>query len=616
MFRRFRSLISVLGCLLALAAASGAAADPTCSRVVAIGDLHGGYDALVLILRTSGLVDAELRLVDERACLVQLGDVVDRGARSRDVLDLLMALEAQAPERVETLLGNHEAMTIVGDLRYAVPEEFLAFAAEETPAEREAGLAPLASSATPEELAQRFPPGWFARRRAFSPAGRYGKWLLERPAALRIDGSVFVHGGLTPAAAGLGLDAIRAQVAGDLRAYLAARAALETAGWLRPTDAYVEAPSLVRARLDTAPAGDPARPAAEKLLELQRASFVDPEGPLWYRGLAQLDEDALEPQAFAALAFVHAERIVVGHTTTDDFRIARRADGHVFVIDSGAGPAYGGRPSALEIAADGTVDAVYVDGRERLVDRPLTDAEWEAAMREGEILKVEEIGIGITKPQRVTLRHAGRTVRAAFKAVDIQEKELTRFASSGGQFQFTDSYRFELPAYLLDRKLGLGMTPPVVEREIEGRRGALVAWVENAKNEQQRVEQKLDSPDPTWLARQQQIMRVFDALILNADRNLGNQLVTPWDYRLHLIDHTRAFGLTRTLPEAFEKEAVGLPRSLYEAIRALDAKEIGALLGGNVSGARLKAMFARRDKIVEKIERELEAHGEALVFHD
>ncbi len=610
----------LLACTLALGTLPviPAAPTPSCDRVVAIGDLHGGYEAFVAILRATSLVDDALRLVDGRSCVVQTGDVVDRGPRSREILDLLMALQAQAPERVEMILGNHEAMTITGDLRYVDPPEIAAFATDENPEERAAAFAAFAGRGTTrEEFDRSFPPGWFARRRAFGADGRYGRWLLERPAVVQIDGSVFVHGGLTPSEAAQGIDAITATVRRELREFLAARAVLEGAGWLRPTDEYAAAFAEVAARGVAGRPGDPAtRSTAEAFLALQGASFVAPEGPLWYRGLAEIDDKLLRPAAFAALAPLGAERIVIGHTTTADFRIARRCGGHVFVIDTGAGPAYGGRASALEILPDGTVDAVYLDGRERLVDRPLTDEEWETALREGEIVGIEDIGIGITKPQRVTLRYGGRTLRAAFKTVDIQEKELTRFASSGGQFQFTDSYRFERPAYLLDRKLGMRMVPPTIEREIEGKTGSLVAWIDNAINEQERRERALTSPDPAYLTHQQQIMYVFDALIQNPDRNLGNQLTTPWDFRLHLIDHTRAFGMTKELPATFVKEPVGLPRWLFEAIRALDPKETGELLHGMVSGTRLKAMFARRDALVEKVEHDVATYGEALVFHD
>ena len=71
-----------------------------CSRVVAIGDLHGGYDAFVSMLRLTGLVDAELKWIATDSCLVQLGDTVDRGDRSRDIIELLMTLQRAAPEQV------------------------------------------------------------------------------------------------------------------------------------------------------------------------------------------------------------------------------------------------------------------------------------------------------------------------------------------------------------------------------------------------------------------------------------------------------------------------------------------------------------------------------------
>src|SRR5438105_2091485 len=78
------------------------AAEPPCEiehidRIVAIGDVHGAFDRFVELLRTTGLVDARLRWIGGRTHLVQLGDVVDRGADSRKVLDLLRRLEEDAP---------------------------------------------------------------------------------------------------------------------------------------------------------------------------------------------------------------------------------------------------------------------------------------------------------------------------------------------------------------------------------------------------------------------------------------------------------------------------------------------------------------------------------------
>lgn len=110
-----------LALLVSLAPPCGAQAP---ARVVAVGDVHGDYDAFVAILQEAGLIDTQLRWAGKNATLVQTGDFLDRGAKCREVMDLLMALEKQAPKqggRVITLLGNHEVMNIMGDLRYAAP---------------------------------------------------------------------------------------------------------------------------------------------------------------------------------------------------------------------------------------------------------------------------------------------------------------------------------------------------------------------------------------------------------------------------------------------------------------------------------------------------------------
>ena len=95
-----------------------------------MADAHGAYDRLVAILRAAGLVDGRQRWSGGRAILVQTGDVTDRGADSRRILDLLRRLEGEASRaggRVHALLGNHEAMRMIGDLRYVSAEEYAAF---------------------------------------------------------------------------------------------------------------------------------------------------------------------------------------------------------------------------------------------------------------------------------------------------------------------------------------------------------------------------------------------------------------------------------------------------------------------------------------------------------
>lgn len=375
----------VLLVLLVLARAVPAAGG--CRRVVAVGDLHGGYEAFVAILQEAGLLDRDLEWTGAGACLVQLGDVVDRGAHSREILDLMIELQQVDPDHVHLLLGNHEVMNIIGDLRYATSEEFRAFADEETPGQRERGFRVYrrrhdAGAADSAELRARFdrefPPGWFAHREAFSPDGRYGSWLLKRKATLILLDSLFVHGGLDAADAARGLEAVNHGVRKQIKKLLRTREFLIDAGVLDVLTGYADALKAVAreaARLDALPPSRRDPRLMRALRDFERSKTSDlyrAEGPLWNRDLALADEADYRPEVDAVLEELSVERIVVGHTTQDPPRIRARFDDRVFLVDTGAGPAYGGVPSALEIRADGAVTAVYIGRRQPLVAAPET----------------------------------------------------------------------------------------------------------------------------------------------------------------------------------------------------------------------------------------------------
>src|SRR5690606_19268231 len=244
---------------------------PAADRVVVVPDVHGAYAELVALLDATGVVDEDLRWTGGDTVLVSLGDLLDRGAESRKVLDLLMRLQREAPARggeVHVLLGNHEAMNLMGDLRYVSPAEYAAFAADEPAELRERAYGEfvrLQPQRRPDAesraaFAERFPPGFFAHRAAFAPDGVYGAWLLERPAVLVIGDTAFAHGGLSAS-----VDAdVNAKVAAALREYLALRERL----------AGVVPPDL---------AGD----VEQQSEELKRLAFgpeLGSSSPLWYRG--------------------------------------------------------------------------------------------------------------------------------------------------------------------------------------------------------------------------------------------------------------------------------------------------------------------------------------------
>ena len=197
-------------------------------RVVAFADVHGAYDQLVALLHSQGIVDGALRWSGADTQLVSLGDLVDRGPASRRVLDLLMRLEGEARAAggaVHVLLGNHEVMNIVGDLRYVSAEEYAAFAGPEDDALREAawkGRIEREPAADRAAFDARYPGGLVRAPPGLLAGGRYGAWLLSRPFVLVVNDTAFTHGGLPPRVAELGLDETNRALHRELADYLRA----------------------------------------------------------------------------------------------------------------------------------------------------------------------------------------------------------------------------------------------------------------------------------------------------------------------------------------------------------------------------------------------------------
>ncbi len=350
--RRLRLALAASALLVPTAAL---AAEPGCPdvaapRVVAVGDVHGAYDGFLSVLRFSGIVDDKGHWSGGQAHLVQTGDVLDRGTQAPKALDLLMRLEGEAKKAggaVHALLGNHEVMNMLGDLRYLNKEEYEAFTTPDSEslrqrfiesalarAEKNAKAAGQAfdAAAYRAKLLEQVPPGFVERTQAFSAEGRYGKWIRQHPVIVKIDGVVFLHGGLTPEVAALGCDAINEKVHREI------------------TD---DIDKTLQDPLATLAAGE--------------------NGPLWYRGLAKEDEATFLPSVERLLQLLGARAVVVGHSVTGTGRITPRFGGRVVGIDVGLTGAYGGHLGALEVKPDGSMAAIYQDRREDIA-RPAAAA--------------------------------------------------------------------------------------------------------------------------------------------------------------------------------------------------------------------------------------------------
>ncbi len=296
-------------------------------RIVAIGDLHGDYENYLEVLRIAGLIDKRGKWAGGKTHLVQTGDIPDRGPDSIKIIEHISKLAKQAKKkggRVHSLIGNHEAMNMYGDLRYVHPGEFAAFVNRNSATLRDRYFEvyiqnreaqdPAGFAALPEDYREqwnlKFPLGWVEHRQAWDPAwnqeGEFATWVLERKVSIKINDTIFLHGGISAYYCQNSLESITEKAHASLGHY------------------------------------DPENPGI----------IEDEFGPLWYRGLSGVEPHAASATVDAILEYQGVSHIVVGHTPTSGV-IWPRYDAKVVMIDTGISSAYGGYLGYLEISPDG-----------------------------------------------------------------------------------------------------------------------------------------------------------------------------------------------------------------------------------------------------------------------
>ena len=243
----------------------------------------------------------------------------------------------------------------------------------------------------------------------------------------------------------------------------------------------------------------------------------------------------------------------------------------------------------------------------------LSDEEIEQCLNEGKVGKKAGKLVGVTRPEHVNIDCPGVSDSAVFKYHDEHRQGITRLAGGETELNFSDSYKYERAAYLLDRELGMNMVPVAVIRNVKGDEGALVAWIPDAVHEKD-MEGSPKGLQMVGLLQDKAVMRLFDALIYNVDRRPENWMVSKDDWSLYLIDHSRAFRDLKDLPESFTSDKLWLTRDLYENLKTLDAASLSASMDGLISDAQIKSMMARRDLIIERIDQERETQGDDTVF--
>ena len=226
------------------------------------------------------------------------------------------------------------------------------------------------------------------------------------------------------------------------------------------------------------------------------------------------------------------------------------------------------------------------------------EAEFEQALKNNKVTKIEDVPTGVTKPQRATLDPATPAARFAWKPLQ-----------PGYKSGYMESYKSEIAAYELDKLLDMHMVPPIVERSYSGITGAAVYWIENTKGWDK--DHPPTGPEPQW-SFQITRMKMFDLLIANIDRNQGNLLYDA-DWHLFMIDHSRAFIGKKDLKNIAPLSRVD--RALWGKMKELTFESLKASTVGHwVGDSELKALIVRRDLMEKEIQALVAKRGEASVF--
>lgn len=191
---------------------------PQVHRIVAIGDIHGDFRAIIRSLKIAGVIPLntpennkvdvnKIRWTGGKTVVVQLGDQIDRVRPTNwyngcvdehipndegsdlKIINLLDNLNIKARKvggAVVSIFGNHELMNVDGDFRYVSLNEFEEFGKS-------------LSNSNKTNCDPDYPFGHKERKIAFAPGGILATRLANTRCGIAQVGSwVFVHGGITP----------------------------------------------------------------------------------------------------------------------------------------------------------------------------------------------------------------------------------------------------------------------------------------------------------------------------------------------------------------------------------------------------------------------------------
>lgn len=572
-------------------------------RIVAISDVHGAYDAMVKTLQSADVINETLDWSGGQTHLVIVGDLLDRGPNSRDAMDLLMRLEEEAVAAgglVHVLIGNHEAMNLSGDLRYVSKEEYAAYANEELVEDRERWFTVYQDKRAPNDVDaqtlrvdfdEKYPPGYFGHRRAFAADGHYGDWLLGKPVIVVINGTAFVHGGLSPMVVEFGLQGINDDLVADLRTYVGALQQVIEAEILLPTDSHYEYAERLSGFSLEIVANPGVAQAVADVVRLSDSDLQAPDGPLWYRNHSYCNKVIEADRLDQSLAAIGATRVVIGHTPSYGRRVLERFDGRVYEVDTGMlSSYYSGSGNALVIEAD-RLYVINQDSREAIPPMPHPR---QVGRRPAAPMLVQDIET-LLQSGSIEARSkdaAGRVILSVSNADYSVDAEFIKNRKRG---VYPD-----IAAYRLDRLLELDMVPVAVRREVDGDDGTLqfvpTRWIDEQQRQLEQSGGGADCPLPDqWAA-----MLVFDILVGNEGRSVESIHYDASSFNLMLVGHDRAFSTSGSKPTRYKSVPVNVGPAWKAELESLTDEVLQDEFTELLDKRRMKALAKRRDLLLSE----------------
>jgi hypothetical protein len=246
-------------------------------------------------------------------------------------------------------------------------------------------------------------------------------------------------------------------------------------------------------------------------------------------------------------------------------------------------------------------------------DEPtLTKEQIKQFLLTAKVVNSREARKGVTRTSRLTLSDGTVTHDASFQSLDEHKREM-KLATGGIELNFVDSYKYNIAAYALAELIGMDdMLPVYVGRKWNGNEGSMSWWLPVKMDEAERHKQKLTAPDVNAWNNQMYKIRVFDQLVSDSDPNLTNVLIGE-NWKIWRIDFSRAFRLNKEPKDP--KDLVRCDRQLLEKLKALDASALTEKTSRYLTKDEVKAVMARRDKIVAQFQRMIAEKGEKEVLY-